>query len=224
MNTENSITVHITEHHPSVVAGYTMWLGKETDIKLLGTAKHPKEALLQFATMDELPTVLIMDYSYAEDDTVVYYLGELRQACPNAAIMIITGYDLPHVLRIIHRAGVEGLVVKNDGEKGFIQCVRAIAAGGSFYSQTVRKHVGQGLKIEAVIRDLSDKQKQVLLELASGQPDKILCDKLNVANSTLDNYRTAIYTKLRDQGYEVYSKPELVQWYNNHKDELSVLL
>lgn len=221
MNTKQSITVHITEHHQSVVAGYKLWLGKEVDLKLLGTAKHPEEALLQLKDKQEKPDVMIMDYSFGENDNVVSYLHEIRSTCPDTAIMVITGYDMPHILRSIHKAGVEGLIIKDDGAKGFIQCIRAIASGGVFCSQSVRKQIEKVSTVDTLMQTLSDKQKIVLIQLATGLPDKVLCDKLNIAPSTLDNYRTALYAKMRDKGFEVFSKAELAAWYTAHKEELN---
>lgn len=223
MNAKPIIKVHITEHHHSVVAGYKLWLGKEADMKLLGTAVHPREALAQLNSNSTQPDVLIMDYSFGEDDNVISFLDEIRKTYPDTAVMVITGYHLPHILRAIHRAGVDGLIIKDDGAEGFIQCIRAIASGGVFFSQSVRKHIEKEAKADVLMRSLSSKQKEVLLQLATGLPDKLLCEELNIAPSTLDNYRTNIYTKLREQGFGVFSKAELVGWYNDHKNDFSGL-
>lgn len=216
---KNNIYLHITEHHKSVISGYKLWIGKETDFKLIGTSAHPEEAVKDCANMTRKPDVLILDYVFGEQ-TIIPYIAPLKNACPDAGLMAVTGYDLPYVIRALHGAGIDGIITKDEGADGFIQCIRAVAAGGIYQSQVVRQYLQEENKILDLLASLTPAEKKVLRQLATGMPDSEVRQTLGIAASTLDNHRTNVFTKIRKHGFEVFSKAELVGWYNGFSNEL----
>lgn len=220
MKSTNTIHIHITEHHLSVVAGYKLWLGKENDLNLVGTSRHPAETMEEARAMNPKPDVFILDYSFGENDTIIPYIPEFRAQFPDSSLMVATGYDYPHVIRSLHAAGADGLITKDNAAGAFIQCIRALASGGIYYCKKSRQYIEEANKLDDLIGSLTPSQKRVLAELATGKPDREICSTLNMAPSTLDNHRTRLFLKLREHGFVIYSKAELVNWYNQHAMEL----
>lgn len=221
MKNTNTINVHITEHHLSVVAGYKLWIGKEHDFHLVGSAKHPAQTMEEASTMNPKPDVFILDYSFGENDTIIPYIPEFRAQFPDSSLMIATGYDYPHVIRSLHAAGADGLITKDNPASAFIQCIRALASGGLYYCKKSRQYIAEVNKLDDLLKALTPSEKRVMTELATGKPDREICSTLNMAPSTLDNHRTRLFLKLREHGFVIYSKAELVKWYNQYAMEMS---
>lgn len=221
MKSTKTIHVHITEHHLSVVAGYKLWLGKEHDLNLLGTCGHPAETLEQGSTMNPKPDVFILDYSFGEKDTIIPYIPEFRTQFPDSSLMVATGFDMPHVIRSLYAAGADGLITKDNSSAAFIQCIRALASGGLFYCKRTRQYIEEANTLDDLLNALTPSEKKVMAELATGKPDREITETLQMAASTLDNHRTKIFLKLREHGFIIYSKAELVGWYNQHAMELT---
>lgn len=221
MKSKEAINVHITEHHLSVVAGYKLWIGKEHDLNLVGTAKHPSNTIEQASDMSPKPDVFILDYSYGENDSIIPYIPEFRAQFPDSSLMVATGYDFPHIIRSLHAAGADGLITKDNAAGAFIQCIRALASGGLYYCKKSRQFIEEVNKLDDLMASLTPSQKRVLAALATGKPDREICSTLNMATSTLDNHRTRLFLKLREHGFVIYSKAELVKWYNQYAMEMS---
>jgi len=214
---EKTINVHITEHHISVITGYKLWLGKESGFNLSGTSSHPADTLEKASSMKPIPDVFVLDYSFDEDDTVVPYVSKFRNQFPHSSLMVVTGYNIPHVIRSLYKSGVDGIITKDNGAGTFIQCLRALAVGGVFYCKTIRKYISSENKVIGLINSLTPMEIKVMTELAKGLTDKDVQEALNLAPSTLDNHRTRLFQKLRQHGYYIRTKAELVNWKNKHE-------
>ena len=212
--------IFIIEDHPSVTNGYINWLSGHTDLLYVGNALHPQQAMGQLHAIDQLPHVLIMDFSFADDDTILPYIEKLRELAPLAGMIVMTSHVRPDILRQIVAANVDGILTKDEGEDAFIQCIRSVAAGGSCQGKRVREVLRTISPAKRAFDSLTPTQQNILKQLSTGQPDKHLIDTLGIAGSTLDNHRTAILEKLRAQDIPVYTKAELAVWYAKYCSEL----
>ena len=161
-----------------------------------------------------------MDFSFGNEDTILSYIEKLCELAPLAGMMVMTSHDSPDILRKIAATNVDGLLTKDECREGFIQCIRSVAAGGSYQGRRVRESLRTTSPARRAFDSLTPAQKNILQLLATGQPDKQLTDALGIAASTLDNHRTAIFEKLRAQDIPVYAKAELAVWYARHQSEL----
>lgn len=203
-----------------VVEGYARWIADEPDMELLGHCSYPHQAMGQLHSMPELPDVLVMDFSFGEHGDITPHIPKLRELAPKAAMVIITSYTMPDKLRLIHAAGPEAILIKDDTRDCFVQCIRSVAAGGTFLSRSVRDALRVINPARLAFDSLTATQRKVLVLLASAQPDTQVAEALHISVSTLDNHRTPILEKLRAHGFEVYSKAELAVWYAQHRDSL----
>lgn len=207
----------IIEHHASVVNGYLNWLQPEADMKVLGDADHPEKALSQFKPIAQNVTAIISDHSFSQTDVISAYIPTLRQTFPNAAILIITGWDFPHVYRELEEHGVDGILTKDDDRDCLLMALRTLRMGGPFYSNRVRQMLRRADPAQLAYDALTPMQQKVLDALGSGEPDKQVCDRLCIAASTLDNHRTAVFSVLKEYGFNIRSKSELVAWHAEHR-------
>lgn len=201
-----------------VVAGYAQWIADEEGMQLLGHCAYPLQAIGQLHSIPELPDVLVMDYSFGEHGDITTYMPKLRELAPKAALVIITSYTMPDKLRLINAAGPEAILIKDDTRECFVQCIRSVAAGGTFLSRSVRDALRIINPARLAFDSLTATQRKVLVLLASGQPDTQVAEALHISISTLDNHRTPILEKLRAHRFEVYSKAELAVWYAQHRE------
>lgn len=217
---ETPLRIYIIEHHPMVVEGYARWIADEPDMQLLGHSRFPHEAMGHIHALPELPDVLVMDFSFEERGDITAHMPRLRELAPKAAMVIITSYTMPDKLRLMNASGPEAILIKDDTRDCFVQCLRSVAAGGTFHSRAVRDALRTVNPARLAFDNLTTTQRRVLLMLASARPDAQVADALHISVSTLDNHRTTILEKLRADGFEVYSKAELALWYAHHRDSL----
>lgn len=199
-----------------MVEGYRNWLATDPSFVMLGHASDPVRARGVLHALPELPQVLLLDYSYPDGSTIIDHLHGLRELAPLAAMVVITSYDRPDILRTIDAAGVDGLLTKDDNRECFLQCITAVAAGNACHSQRVRAALRTSDPVRDALEALTPAQRSALPLLASGMPDKEVAARLAIAASTLDGHRTAILDKLRQHGFKVFSKAELAVWHARH--------
>jgi len=217
MEMERPIGIFIIEHHDMVVAGYAHWIADEAGMHLLGHSSYPHEAIGRLHSIPELPDVVVMDYSFGDYGDIISHIPKLRELAPLAAFVIITSYDMPDKLRHINAAGPEAILIKDDTRDCFVQCIRSVAAGGTFLSRAVRDALRIINPARLAFDSLTATQRKVLVLLASAQPDTQVAEALHISVSTLDNHRTPILEKLRAHGFQVYSKAELALWHAQHR-------
>jgi len=94
--------------------------------------------------------------------------------------------------------------LKDVSSETLVSAIQAAARGESFLQSTVTGRVvaafarlmDGGPKAEALVLPLSPREREILSLLASGDSNKEIADRLNLAEGTVKNHVTNILTKL----------------------------
>jgi len=195
---------------------------------LLGKAQRyvsdVKSEVSRSMELDELKKMkeTVTDAAKNMENTIQSNASEMEKSWADATRMddnsqTGTSYDMPDKLRHINAAGPEAILIKDDTRDCFVQCIRSVAAGGTFLSRAVRDALRIINPARLAFDSLTATQRKVLVLLASAQPDTQVAEALHISVSTLDNHRTPILEKLRAHGFQVYSKAELALWHAQHR-------
>jgi len=201
MVTDKKIHVAILDDHQSIIDGYLFRLGQSPDIEVVATARYTDEleALLAHTPVD----VLLLDVQVpisAENPNPFPILERIPawlQAYPELAVLVISMYNLPSLLRSVMEAGASGYLLKDDSTaiQQLPAVIRSVYGGGIFLSQQAHQKL---LKRQPDWPDLTPRQIEVL-SLCAAYPDATSADlaqRLGLANSTLRNLLSGAYLRL----------------------------
>jgi DNA-binding NarL/FixJ family response regulator len=189
------IRVLLADDHPLVRAGMRAVLTAEEDVALVGEATTGQE--VQRLCPELKPDVLLLDLNMpgpSPFETVAY----LREHCAETRVLILTAYDDAYIHGLM-AAGAAGYVLKDEAAEAVVGAIRAIAEGGTWLSRPVAEklaHPGTGEDAQAQTAGLTDREREIVRLMAQGWDNARIAGELNLAEQTVRNYVSRIYTKL----------------------------
>jgi len=197
------IRVAILDDHQSSLDSYTLRLTGKGNIEVVGTAGYGVELdpLLEENQVD----VLILDVGVpnSEEDRnpypILHVLPRLRKSYPLMAVLIISMYDQPNLVKAALDAGASGYILKEDREAivQLAEVVTLVKTGGIYLSQKLRSMLVDAGAHRGPL--LSARQKEAL-SLAAAYPDistQEMAERMNIASSTVRNLLSKAYKRLK---------------------------
>ncbi len=203
---DNKIRVLLADDHPLVRAGIRATLAAEEDLVLVGEAADGN-AVRQLCHTCE-PDVLLLDLNMPGPpgvQTVVY----LREHLPQIKVLVLTAYDEDAYVRRLVGAGAVGYILKDEAPEVVVRAIRAVMRGDAWFSQAVAEKLlqppGQALPVGGV--ELTAREREMLCMIAQGRDNARLGEALGLAEQTVRNYVSRLYSKLG-----VQSRAEAIVW------------
>lgn len=144
-------------------------------------------------------------------------MSRLHQRRPDLLLCVITVWEDPDQIFASLRAGANGYLLKKTPWSTIVAELDELTRGGSPMSPAVARKVTQFFQQQTPqplkTDDLSDREREVLHQIASGLPYKQIAGQLGVATDTIRAHVRNIYKKLqvhsRAQATAVYLNPSL---------------
>ena len=202
------ITVLIVDDHAVLRAGLKLLLDREDDLETVGEAADARNAV--FLTRRHKPGVILLDITMP-GRSGIDVLPELLNESPESRVLILSMEDDPSYVRQAFAAGASGYMLKEAADAELVDAVRRVAAG----EQYVHPALGARLvspAAGAVDQDeLSDREREVLTQLAHGHTNHEIAERLVVSVRTVESHRAHIMSKLR-----LSTRAELVSYALQH--------
>jgi DNA-binding NarL/FixJ family response regulator len=198
---QERIRVLLADDHPLVQAGIRSVLTAEEDIALVGEAVDGDQVLRLCQELE--PDILLLDLNMpgpSPFETVAY----LRQHCPAVKVLVLTAYDDDAYVHGLTAAGVAGYVLKDEVPETVVRAIRAVEDGDTWLSRPVVEKLAR-LEMEETF--LTEREGQVLRLMARGWDNVQIAAELGLAEQTVRNYVSRIYTRL-----EMKSRAEVIVW------------
>lgn len=192
------IRVIAIEDHPLMLKAILQELNAHPDIQVVGTASDGAE--LHQLVRKTSPDMVVLDLGMSTGEfEPVTAVKALRQTHPDVGVLVLTGYDDGVWVRELIGAGAQGYVLKSDDlSLSLPQGVRAVHAGGRFYSQAVTDkyfaHENAAL--------LTGQELAVLKLGAQGLSNARIAEALGLSEKTVRNKFSTIYGKLNVEAGE----------------------
>ena len=210
MAPNNTIRVAIVDDNRLVREALTAMLNRLTDIRVVSSDVADSASLAETK-----PEVLLLDVGLRDQDSL-RVAATLRQANPNAKIIVMDLLPVNEEIMEYVNAGVSGFVLKDASFDEFIATIRSVAAGTkvlpprmteSLFSQIAKEVDGQepARVLEAV--RMTPREREVIDLIGEGLSNKEIAQRLNIATHTVKSHvrnvmeKLALHTRLQIAAY-----------------------
>ena len=182
-------------------------------LKVIGEASDSKSAL---ATVHKFqPDVVVLDIEMPVATGLAFVIQLRQEQLPVEPIFLTMSQD-ETLLSAAVELGVKGFILKDDATNEIIACIKAIAAGESYFSPTLmgdfiarRNNVNK-----PAVKELTPRERRVLSLVAQTMSNKQIADAMAISVRTVEHHRSNICAKLQLSG-----KNSLLAFALLHKSE-----
>ena len=173
---------------PSSEKGIAAIIENHADIVLVGEAGNGREAIKCFRQCH--PDVTLMDLVMPEMNGIDATIA-IRKEFPNARIVVLTTYRGDVQAARALDAGACGYLLKSTLRKDLVDTIRSVHAG----HRRIPPEIAVAM-VEQRTDTLTERELEVLQQVAAGNPNKIVAAQLSIAEDTVKGHVKAILAKL----------------------------
>ncbi|MFD1720618.1 response regulator [Amnibacterium endophyticum] len=207
-----TIRVLIADDQAMVRAGFAALLGAQEGLEVVGQAADGAEALrLAEATA---PDVVLMDVRMPVLDGLEATRALLApdRPEPRPRVVVLTTFDVDDYVLEALRAGASGFLLKDALPDELVEAVRVVARGDALLAPSVTRRLIErfaarpaGQTSMAELDGLTDREREVLREVARGRSNREIAGALFIAEQTVKTHVSRVLGKLglRDRAQAV---------------------
>ena len=197
-----TIRVAIIDDQALMRDGFTMILGAQSDIEVVGDAANGRLGVELCRRTS--PDVVLMDIRMPVLDGIeATKLISADERC-DTKVLVLTTFDLDEYVYGAMRAGASGYLLKDTPAQELVAAVRVIAAGDALLSPSVTKRLIEefaaqpelGSSAASLPDDLTDREREALELLARGLSNREIAAAMFVGEATAKTHVSRLLTKL----------------------------
>jgi two-component system, NarL family, response regulator DevR len=195
----NKTRVLLVDDHEVVRLGLMTLINDQPNMQVVGEAGTTAEAVRAVERLQ--PDVVLMDIRMPGEGGIEA-TQQIVARFPETKVVMLTSFaDDELVVRAI-RAGAVGYVLKQVGNEELLRAITAVARGEALLDPSTtarllsRVREAERKADEDAFRDLSDREVDVLAELARGKTNAEIGRVLNLSEKTVRNYVSTVLEKL----------------------------
>lgn len=183
------IRIMTVDDHQVFREGVRAMLGTQSDMMLVAEAATGQESVDLFEL--HRPEVTLMDLRLP-DMSGLDAMIQIRQRFPDARIVVLTTYrgDV-QALRAM-KAGAFGYLLKSMLRMYMLDTIRAVHKG----RRRIPDEIASEMAEHAADDELTARETEVLVQVASGNANKIIADRLLITEDTVKAHMKNILSKL----------------------------
>jgi two-component system response regulator NreC len=197
------IQVLLIDDHPIVRQGLRHLIDAEPDLRVVGEAGDASAAASLLSKL--LPTVAIIDLNLP-NPAGIDLVRHCRQLQPAVAPLILTMHREESTFRDALERGAAGYVLKENASSDVLLGIRAVAAGGMYFSPSIASFLGRWHETNITpphtsrLDPLTPTERRVLRLIAANRTTKEIAHELCISPRTVDTHRAHISDKLSLRG------------------------
>ena len=185
----NPIKVMTVDDHQLLREGIASVLEGETDMILVAEASSGAEAIERYRV--HRPDVTLMDLQMPGMNGIDA-ITAIRREYPNSRFVILTTYQGDvQALRAL-KAGASGYLLKSMLRKDLLDTIRTVHAGRRYIPTEIATDLADHVADDA----LTEREVEVLRNVAMGSSNKIIANGLNLSEATVKGHMKNILSKL----------------------------
>ncbi|MEU6412920.1 response regulator transcription factor [Microbispora sp. NPDC046933] len=195
-----TIRVLVADDQGMVRTGFTVFLGAQPDIEVVGEAADGEEAVRRVAELS--PDVVLMDVRMPVLDGLQATRRILSSGGHPPKVLILTTFDLDDYVYEALRAGASGFLLKDASAGQLAEAVRVVAAGEALLAPSVtRRLISEFARLgpsrpRATLDGVTEREAEVLTLVAHGLSNQEIAERLVLSEQTVKTHVGRILAKL----------------------------
>ena len=177
------------DDHPLLHEGIGTVIRNQSDMALAAQAFNGREAIQRYA--EYLPDVTLMDLRLPDMSGIDAMLA-IRSEFPEARVIILTTFAGDVEIQRALQAGARAYVLKSMPPKELVEVIRQVHAGKRKIPAEIAAHLAEHYTDEA----LTEREVEVLLQVAGGNRNRDIAEKLFITEETVKVHIKHIMEKL----------------------------
>ena len=184
-----AIRILVVDDHPLLRAGVAALIGTQEDMTIVGEATSGREAIESFRVLR--PEITLMDIQMPDMSGIDAIIA-IRTEFSNAKVIVLTTYEGDALAYRALKAGARAYLLKGLVRKDLLHTIREVYAG----HKHIQSEVAARLADHAADDRLTEREVEVLVLIGDGNSNKIIADKLSIAEHTVKGHVKSILSKL----------------------------
>jgi len=177
------------DDHPLLREGIAAIINNQPDMVLVAQACNAQEAVQQFRKHQ--PDVTLMDLRLP-DKSGIDAMITVRAEFPEARVIILTTFEGDVEIQRALEAGARGYMLKSMPPKELVEVIRQVHAGKKRIPPQLAAQLAEHMSDE----DLTPREVEVLSQIAGGNRNRDIAEKLFITEETVKVHIKHIMEKL----------------------------
>jgi DNA-binding NarL/FixJ family response regulator len=189
MTTEAQIRVLSVDDHPLLREGLAAIINNQPDMLLVAQASNAQEAIQEYRK--HRPDVTLMDLRLPDKSGIDAMIA-VRAEFPEARVIVLTTFEGDVEIQRALEAGARGYMLKSMPPKELVEVIRQVHAGKKRIPAQLAAQLAEHLSDE----DLTAREIEVLNQIAGGNRNRDIAEKLFITEETVKVHIKHIMDKL----------------------------
>ena len=192
------IRVAIVDDQAMVRAGFRLIVQSQSDMQVVGEAADGQEAI--DLVRRERPDVVLMDIRMPKVDGI----AATREIVGVTRVVILTTFELDEYVFDALAAGASAFLLKAARPEDLVNAIRVVAGGEALLAPSVTKRLIEefakrpepALRKPKQLDSLTEREREVLQEVAGGFTNSEIAQRLHVSETTVKTHVAHLLDKL----------------------------
>jgi DNA-binding NarL/FixJ family response regulator len=193
------LRILIVDDHEVVRMGLRSLVERQPHMEIVDEAATARDAVKKAEHL--VPDVVVLDLRLP-DTSGIEACRAIKARVPGAKVIVLTSFPDDELLSDAIVAGADGYVLKQVGSDDLLRGLEQVGQGQSLLDPALTKKIFAKMREArrheraAAFADLTEREMQILAEVAEGQTNKEIANALSVCEKTVRNHVSNILSKL----------------------------